>query len=109
MEQCEICGNTVAHVNEAEVCNSCANTTFKTTNVKVEKDVEDKDNQDYMLKFFGITLEQFESVTHDNLSEIVESEWVSWYKNDAKRVLWHHYRAKALTKSGNIRKNLKIA
>ena len=101
---CELCGNTVAHVNHADVCKSCANMTFKAVKQVAIKDVEDKKNQDFMLAYFGITLEQFDAVTHDNLSEIVDSEFASFYKNDAKRVLWHEYRENAFTKKGDLRK-----
>lgn len=101
---CELCGNTVAHVNHADVCKSCANMTFKAVKQVVIKDVEDKKNQDFMLAYFGITLEQFDAVTHDNLSEIVDSEFAGFYKNDAKRVLWHEYRENAFTKKGDLRK-----
>lgn len=101
---CELCGNTVAHVNHAEVCKSCASLTFTAVKQEVKKSVEDKDNQEFMLAFFGITLEQFNAVTHDNLSDIIVSDFASWYKNDAKRVLWHEYRANAFTKTGTLRK-----
>lgn len=105
MEQCEFCGNTVAHVNEAEACNACAaSMTLTAVKQEAKKAVEDKDNQEYMLAYFGITLEQFDAVTHDNLSNIVDSDFVSWYKNDAKRVLWHEYRANAFTKKGALKK-----
>lgn len=105
MEQCEFCGNTVAHVNQAEACNACAaSMTFTAVKQEAKKAVEDKDNQEFMLAYFGITLEQFEVVTHDNLSDIVDSEFVSWYKSDAKRVLWHEYRANAFTKKGDLKK-----
>lgn len=101
---CELCGNTVAHVNHADVCKSCASMTFKAVKQVVIKDVEDKKNQDFMLAYFGITLEQFEAVTHENLADIVDSEFAGFYKNDAKRVLWHEYREKAFTKKGDLRK-----
>ena len=102
---CELCGNTVAHVNHADVCKSCASMTFTAVKREVaKKSVEDKDNQDFMLAYFGISPAQFEAVTHENLSDIVDSEFVSWYKNDAKRVLWHEYRANAFTKKGTMKK-----
>lgn len=102
---CELCGNTVAHVNNADVCKSCASMTFTAVKQEVaKKSVEDKDNQDFMLAYFGISPAQFEAVTHENLSDIVDSEFVSWYKNDAKRVLWHEYRANAFTKKGTMKK-----
>lgn len=102
---CELCGNTVAHVNHADVCKSCASMTFTAVKQEVaKKSVEDKDNQDFMLAYFGISPAQFEAVTHENLSDIVDSEFVSWYKNDAKRVLWHEYRANAFTKKGTMKK-----
>lgn len=102
---CELCGNTVAHVDHADVCKSCASMTFKP--VKQEspkKAIEDKDNQDFMLAYFGISQSQFEAVTHDNLADIVDSEFASWYKNDAKRVLWHEFRLNAFTKKGTMKK-----
>lgn len=102
---CELCGNTVAHVNHADVCKSCASMTFTAVKQEVaKKAVEDKDNQEFMLAYFGISPAQFEAVTHDNLSEIVDSEFVDFYKSDAKRVLWHEYRANAFTKKGDLRK-----
>lgn len=102
---CELCGNTVAHVDHADVCKSCASMTFKP--VKQEspkKAIEDKDNQDFMLAYFGISQSQFEAVTHENLSDIIDSEFASWYKNDAKRVLWHEFRLNAFTKKGTMKK-----
>ncbi|WP_352338253.1 hypothetical protein [Psychrobacter sp. 16-MNA-CIBAN-0192] len=101
---CELCGNTVAHVNHADVCKSCASMTFKAVKQEVKKAVEDKNNQDFMLAYFGISLAQFEAVTHDNLSDIVDSKFVNFYKDDAKRVLWHDYRENAFTKKGDLRK-----
>lgn len=102
---CELCGNTVAHVNHADVCKSCASMTFTAVKQEVaKKSVEDKDNQDFMLAYFNISPAQFEAVTHENLSDIVDSEFAGFYKNDAKRVLWHEYREKAFTKKGDLRK-----
>lgn len=100
---CELCGSTVNHVNHADVCKSCASMTFKAVKQEVKKDVEDKDNQDFMLAYFNISLAQFEAVNHDNLSEVVDSEFAAHYK-DAQRVLWHEYRANAFTKKGTIKK-----
>ena len=102
---CELCGNTVAHVNHADVCKSCASMTFTAVKQEVaKKSVEDKDNQDFMLAYFNISPDQFEAVTHENLSDIVDSEFAGFYKNDAKRVLWHEYREKAFTKKGTMKK-----
>lgn len=102
---CEFCGKTVNKLNKADACQACAaSMTFKAVKQEVKKDVEDKNNQEFMLAYFGITLEQFEAVTHENLSEIVDSEFAGYYKNDAKRVLWHEYRANAFTKKGDLRK-----
>lgn len=104
MHICDLCGTTVAQINENQVCKSCASMTFKAVKQEVKKAVEDRDNQDFMLAYFDISLAQFEAVTHDNLSEIVDSEFARFYKNDAKRVLWHEYRENAFTKKGDLRK-----
>ena len=102
---CELCGNTVAHVNHADVCKSCASMTFTAVKQEVaKKSVEDKDNQDFMLAYLNISPDQFEAVTHEKLSDIVDSEFAGFYKNDAKRVLWHEYREKAFTKKGTMKK-----
>lgn len=101
---CELCGNTVAHVNHADVCKSCASMTFTAVKQEVKKAVEDKNNQEFMLAYFNISLAQFEAVTHENLTDIIDSEFAGFYKNDAKRVLWHEYRENAFTKKGDLRK-----
>lgn len=101
---CELCGNTVAHVNHADVCKPCASMTFIAIKQEVKKAVEDRNNQDFMLAYFNISLDEFEAVTHDNLTDIVDSEFAGFYKNDAKRVLWHDYRVNAFTKKGALKK-----
>lgn len=107
MHICDVCGNTVDHIGFEQVCKPCLvwlKTKGRQQASVVKKAVEDKDNQEFMLAYFGITLEQFEAVTHDNLSDIVDSEFAGFYKNDAKRVLWHDYRANAFTKKGALKK-----
>ncbi len=103
---CDICGSTVNHVNDDQICFACLKwmkTKGRQTAQVVKKDIEDKDNQEFMLAYFNITLNQFELVNHDNLSEIVDSEFAAHYK-DAQRVLWHDYRANAFTKKGTMKK-----
>jgi len=74
MHICDICGTTVAYINENQVCKSCSTKTFTAVKQEVKKDVEDRDNQDYLLKFFNITLERFENVTTDSIADILVTD-----------------------------------